>query len=265
MGAIDYRMLLDAGSRKNSRTWEDLKAETTLLAIIIVLVVLIVVFFILTVREYLWAFHGISCCCRHEPHHRPRARRDGMDVPGNTTSVGDTTSSSSEYDSMSLRERKMLRRSWYEYSLAKYTQVVAEKDLVKAETEENVDEEQSVVDLELSPVPTLISVVCNDGTVKIVDRCCSICLGEFEVDETIVRSPLDECPHRFHLECLLAWLEKGKKRCPNCRHWFVPALKVADQIHAEFGDSSTSTTATGSSANLGDVESDNASTAVTNA
>jgi hypothetical protein len=27
----------------------------------------------------------------------------------------------------------------------------------------------------------------------------------------------------------LAWLVKGKKRCPTCRHWFVPGALIEDQ------------------------------------
>merc|ERR1711935_514469 len=38
-----------------------------------------------------------------------------------------------------------------------------------------------------------------------------------------------QCPHVFHKECLMQWLTKGKKRCPICRHWFVPGSKIDDQ------------------------------------
>ena len=29
----------------------------------------------------------------------------------------------------------------------------------------------------------------------------------------------------------MLWLSKGKKRCPVCRHWFVPGSKIDDQKH----------------------------------
>lgn len=61
-----------------------------------------------------------------------------------------------------------------------------------------------------------------------VDAHCAICLGEYEAGDQIVWSAL-ECRHAFHSECILPWLAKGKKRCPCCRHWFVPGTKIDDQ------------------------------------
>lgn len=68
---------------------------------------------------------------------------------------------------------------------------------------------------------------CIDGT-------CAFCLDEYEVDDKVVWSGL-QCPHAFHEECLMQWLSKGKKRCPVCRHWFVPGSKIDDQkrLHGE--------------------------------
>jgi hypothetical protein len=62
---------------------------------------------------------------------------------------------------------------------------------------------------------------CIDGT-------CAFCLDEYEVGNEVVWSGL-QCPHAFHKECLMQWLSKGKKRCPICRHWFVPGSKIDDQ------------------------------------
>jgi hypothetical protein len=68
---------------------------------------------------------------------------------------------------------------------------------------------------------------CIDGT-------CAICLDEYEVGDKVVWSEL-QCAHAFHEECLMQWLSKGKKRCPVCRHWFVPGAKIDDQkrLHGE--------------------------------
>ena len=63
---------------------------------------------------------------------------------------------------------------------------------------------------------------------RCVDATCTFCLDEYEVGDHVVWSNL-ECQHVFHKECLMQWLSKGKKRCPICRHWFVPGTKIDDQ------------------------------------
>lgn len=67
-------------------------------------------------------------------------------------------------------------------------------------------------------------------TGRCVDGTCAFCLDEYEVGDKVVWSDF-ECPHVFHKECLMVWLSKGKKRCPICRHWFVPGSKIDDQKH----------------------------------
>jgi len=62
---------------------------------------------------------------------------------------------------------------------------------------------------------------CIDGT-------CAFCLEEYKTGDKVVWSGL-ECQHAFHKDCLMQWLSKGKKRCPICRHWFVPGSKIDDQ------------------------------------
>ena len=66
------------------------------------------------------------------------------------------------------------------------------------------------------------------GSGRCVDGTCTFCLDEYEVGDKVVWSH-SECPHVFHKECLMQWLTKGKKRCPICRHWFVPGSKIDDQ------------------------------------
>eukprot|EP01052_Picozoa_sp_SAG31_P025699 SAG31_NODE_2269_length_6047_cov_3.503699_4_plen_133_part_00 len=41
---------------------------------------------------------------------------------------------------------------------------------------------------------------------------CSICLGEFEMDEEVRRMP---CRHTFHSDCIATWM-KVKHSCPLC-------------------------------------------------
>jgi len=67
----------------------------------------------------------------------------------------------------------------------------------------------------------LISRRCVDGT-------CTLCIDEYEDGDIVVWSDL-ACSHVFHKDCLMQWLSKGKKRCPVCRHWFVPGAKIDDQ------------------------------------
>jgi len=49
---------------------------------------------------------------------------------------------------------------------------------------------------------------------------CNICLGEYEVGDTVVWSRRPKgCHHAWHEECLLDWLER-KPTCPSCRSDF---------------------------------------------
>jgi hypothetical protein len=63
---------------------------------------------------------------------------------------------------------------------------------------------------------------------RCVDGTCALCIDEYEEGDMVVWSDL-QCSHAFHKECLMQWLSKGKKRCPICRHWFVPGAKIDDQ------------------------------------
>lgn len=53
-----------------------------------------------------------------------------------------------------------------------------------------------------------------DGSME--QRCCAICLSDYEVEEEIVECP---CRHVFHNECITSWL-KDKENCPVCRQDF---------------------------------------------
>lgn len=47
-------------------------------------------------------------------------------------------------------------------------------------------------------------------------RCCPICLEDYEEDDQVCFSKNDDCPHMYHLECLMDWLMKHDD-CPMCR------------------------------------------------
>jgi len=57
-----------------------------------------------------------------------------------------------------------------------------------------------------------------------VPNCCAVCLGEYEVDDTVVWSCNEYCKHAFHTECIMEWLLKiqdGGTPCPCCRQEFT--------------------------------------------
>ncbi|KAL3925206.1 MAG: hypothetical protein SGILL_000563 [Bacillariaceae sp.] len=74
----------------------------------------------------------------------------------------------------------------------------------------------------------------EEGIFRHVDGECALCIEDYEEGDVVVWSDL-KCTHAFHKECIMQWLSKGKKRCPVCRHWFVPGAKIEDQkkLHGE--------------------------------
>ncbi|KZO94539.1 hypothetical protein CALVIDRAFT_484328, partial [Calocera viscosa TUFC12733] len=46
------------------------------------------------------------------------------------------------------------------------------------------------------------------------NRNCSICLEEYNPDDTVTH--LDSCPHWFHKSCIETWLSRART-CPCCR------------------------------------------------
>jgi Ring finger domain len=63
---------------------------------------------------------------------------------------------------------------------------------------------------------------------RYVDGECALCIDDYLPGDEVVWSDL-QCRHAFHKECIMQWLSKGKKRCPVCRHWFVPGARIEDQ------------------------------------
>lgn len=61
---------------------------------------------------------------------------------------------------------------------------------------------------------------------------CSICLGEYEPDD-VVLAPTT-CPHIFHKECILDWLERpGNTACPCCRVIITDEEGVWDVVRSQ--------------------------------
>lgn len=54
-------------------------------------------------------------------------------------------------------------------------------------------------------------------------NCCAICLASYQVGERVVWSSNPDCPHAFHLTCMLDWLVKMQQGtpCPCCRQEFT--------------------------------------------
>ena len=56
------------------------------------------------------------------------------------------------------------------------------------------------------------------------DRCCPICILNFEENDKLVMLP---CSHLFHTRCVTTWLSKHQASCPLCkRDIVVTALQV---------------------------------------
>jgi Ring finger domain len=56
-----------------------------------------------------------------------------------------------------------------------------------------------------------------------VSRSCSICLCEYEHGDGICYSRNDQCVHRFHTNCAVAWFAKHEE-CPICRAQYLVEL-----------------------------------------
>eukprot|EP00537_Pseudo-nitzschia_pungens_P007140 CAMPEP_0172362200 /NCGR_PEP_ID=MMETSP1060-20121228/5863_1 /TAXON_ID=37318 /ORGANISM="Pseudo-nitzschia pungens, Strain cf. cingulata" /LENGTH=411 /DNA_ID=CAMNT_0013084649 /DNA_START=70 /DNA_END=1305 /DNA_ORIENTATION=- len=161
------------------------------------------------------------------------------------------------------------RRMWYEYYMRPCTMVVTNSDLFHAKGKDSLadnepvdeatievengnhqtlkDEDDEFMDSDAEEIGensrkrkdcNCISCDEEDENAalylklptkgRLVDGTCALCIEEYDVGDDVVWSDL-QCSHAFHKECLMQWLSKGKKRCPVCRHWFVPGTKIDDQ------------------------------------
>lgn len=72
---------------------------------------------------------------------------------------------------------------------------------------------------------TLCKYKKGDGLVEGTD--CSVCLSEFEEDESLRLLP--KCSHAFHVQCIDTWL-KFHSNCPLCRANIVPTTVPPTQL-----------------------------------
>lgn len=68
---------------------------------------------------------------------------------------------------------------------------------------------------------TIVRFKTGEGLVEGTD--CSICLTEFQEDETLRLLP--KCSHAFHIRCIDSWLS-SHTNCPLCRAGIVSNLEV---------------------------------------
>ncbi len=178
----------------------------------------------MSINNVLWCYFKISCCRGSSQREAPR---DEMDIEANTENTDASIAIRRERRAR-IRRKIDKRRNWYYYSLTPFTQVVAEEDIISPQgTDEATDG---------SETNSSLWVHCEKRPRRVADGCCAICICDYEVGNKVVQSPLDECPHVFHQECIFRWLvEKRMTSCPVCRHLFVPRESISDQMAAEFG------------------------------
>ncbi len=51
-------------------------------------------------------------------------------------------------------------------------------------------------------------------------KTCSICMERYSIGDDIAWSPNENCPHAFHVECIVRWL-MTHSRCPMCRSSYL--------------------------------------------
>lgn len=66
----------------------------------------------------------------------------------------------------------------------------------------------------------------ESGLTSSVAPTCSICLAEYQHDDSISRSINPDCEHLFHKDCILDWLvasieQQSSPECPICRREFL--------------------------------------------
>ena len=117
------------------------------------------------------------------------------------------------------RIRNILANLNSEYSVDSHSDHSVDSETDSASSVDFETDPASSVDSETDPatkqqidaLPT--SVVSQELLGLFSKDICSICFGEFELDQEIKHPP---CTHIFHTECLSTWLGKDR-RCPYCR------------------------------------------------
>lgn len=136
-----------------------------------------------------------------------------------------------------MDRQRQARNLWYAYYLQPHVTVLKSSHFLPEAAAAAAA--ASFNDLVCQPVGTDTPKVLKlwnsrDGAYHTTDAECAICLGEYERGDEIVQSSAHHgenvCPHVFHKECMMQWLERGHKRCPFCRNWFVCPEPLKQQM-----------------------------------
>ncbi|KAG0037427.1 hypothetical protein BGZ82_002568 [Podila clonocystis] len=82
----------------------------------------------------------------------------------------------------------------------------------------------------LIPVPDVASEEISDTKLEnseSSEELCSICLGEYELDDRIRILP---CDHEYHAECVDIWLTHKSTHCPLCKHDLLNDIQPSSPI-----------------------------------
>ena len=87
--------------------------------------------------------------------------------------------------------------------------------------ENDVEQAAPIENTEISS--GFLSLCLVTGLHRTVPNCCAICLGPYEIGESVVWSSNPDCLHCFHEECVTAWFIKMQdgSPCPCCRQAFT--------------------------------------------
>lgn len=74
------------------------------------------------------------------------------------------------------------------------------------------------------PRSTDVNEFCDGGK---IDEC-PVCLDNLDCYDGVQKGKcvVTPCGHPFHKECLLFWLDGGKKACPICRYEIIKEVST---------------------------------------
>lgn len=87
--------------------------------------------------------------------------------------------------------------------------------------DENGVNDSSKIETENDPHENSTTAPIDIESGSMVVEQCSICLEELKTGDKVYEANVCECGHKFHLECILAWLIKHNT-CPCCRAELFP-------------------------------------------
>jgi len=128
---------------------------------------------------------------------------------------------------------------------------VGEVDLMDCgEKKVDLSLECSFEDLELSNCR--LCLPAGKRKEQFVSPNCSICLERYEVDDAVVWSSNEACPHVFHDNCIASWLmTQVNPLCPCCRQEFINEKTTKSLSNNNSNNNSNSNTPLGPSENPG--------------